>query len=216
MNKEWSELNKQMQTKLKKKDTYDEGIATLFELRNQLWDTILSYKKDLKREDFDAIPYINADGYHSKTIAYSLWHIFRIEDIVIHTLIKGDEQVFFRKGYHVLPGGPAPASPPRPLLQHRGQRPARALRAERRHAPRSARRSVSLSAAGARRGASSFLQPPPHQPYEATSAPQGPALQERRAPHKATRQSPEDGTRRFQPGPKQGLALPEPSRLDKG
>ena len=106
MNKEWSELNKQMQTKLKKKDTYDEGIATLFELRNQLWDTILSYKKDLKREDFDAIPYINADGYHSKTIAYSLWHIFRIEDIVIHTLIKGDEQVFFKKGYQEKIGSP--------------------------------------------------------------------------------------------------------------
>ena len=50
-------------------------------------------------EDFNAIPFINADGYHSKTIAYSLWHIFRIEDIVAHTLIKGDEQVFFREGY---------------------------------------------------------------------------------------------------------------------
>ena len=99
MNKEWSELNKTMQIQLKKKDTFDEGITTLFELRDKLWDTISSYKKDLKREDFDAIPYINADGYHSKTIAYSLWHIFRIEDIVAHTLIKGDEQVFFRKGY---------------------------------------------------------------------------------------------------------------------
>ncbi len=106
MNKEWSGLIKQMQSKIKKKDTYDEGIATLFELRNQLWDTVLSYKKDLKREDFDAIPYINADGYHSKTIAYSLWHIFRIEDIVIHTLIKGDEQVFFKKGYQEKIGSP--------------------------------------------------------------------------------------------------------------
>ena len=99
MNKEWAELNKTMQLQLKKKDTFDEGIVTLFELRNQLWNTILSYKKDLSREVFDAIPYINADGYHSKTIAYSLWHIFRIEDIVAHTLIKGDEQVFFSKGY---------------------------------------------------------------------------------------------------------------------
>ena len=99
MNKEWSELNKTMQAQLKKKDTFEDGIASLFELRNSLWDTILSYKKELKREDFDAIPFINSDGYHSKTIAYSLWHIFRIEDIVAHTLIKGDEQVFFRKGY---------------------------------------------------------------------------------------------------------------------
>ena len=99
MNKNWSELNKTMQAQIKKKDTFDDGIASLFELRDKLWDTIISYKKNLKREDFDAIPFINADGYHSKTIAYSLWHIFRIEDIVAHTLIKGDEQVFFKKGY---------------------------------------------------------------------------------------------------------------------
>ena len=106
MNKDWSELNKTMQTELKKKDTYDAGIASLFELRKQLWDTILSYKTGLKREDFDSIPFINADGYHSKTIAYSLWHIFRIEDIVAHTLIKGDEQVFFAKGYQERTGSP--------------------------------------------------------------------------------------------------------------
>ncbi len=64
-----------------------------------LWDTILSLKNELSREDFNAIPFINADGYHSKTIAYSLWHIFRIEDIVAHTLIAEDEQVFFNENY---------------------------------------------------------------------------------------------------------------------
>ena len=106
MNKDWSELNKTMQSQIKKKDTFDDGIATLFELRNNLWSTILSYKNELKREDFDKIPYINADGYHSKTIAYSLWHIFRIEDIVAHTLIKGDEQVFFAKDYQKKTGSP--------------------------------------------------------------------------------------------------------------
>ena len=99
MNKEWSELNKLMQNQIKKKDTYEEGISTLLELRNDLWNTIISFKDELSREEFNAIPYINADGYHSKTIAYSLWHIFRIEDIVAHTLIKGDEQIFFKEGY---------------------------------------------------------------------------------------------------------------------
>ena len=106
MNKEWSELNKTMQTQLKTKDTFDDGIASLFELRKQLWNTILSYKAELTREDFDRIPFINADGYHSKTVAYSLWHIFRIEDIVAHTLIKGDEQVFFAKDYQKRTGSP--------------------------------------------------------------------------------------------------------------
>ena len=99
MNKEWSALNKLMQSQIKKRDTYEEGIDILLALRDALWDTVSSFKEGLNREEFNAIPFINADGYHSKTITYSLWHIFRIEDIVAHTLIKGDEQVFFREGY---------------------------------------------------------------------------------------------------------------------
>jgi len=99
MNKEWSELNKTMQAQIKKKDTWRDGVDTLISLRNQLMDTLLSFKQELAREDFDAMPYINADGYHSKNIAYSIWHIFRIEDIVAHTLVAGDEQVFFNGEY---------------------------------------------------------------------------------------------------------------------
>lgn len=99
MNKAWSELNKTMQTQIKKRDTYKAGIDTLFDLRKQLTETLISFKEELNREDFDAIPFINADGYHSKTIAYSIWHIFRIEDIVAHTLVSETEQVFFSGNY---------------------------------------------------------------------------------------------------------------------
>ncbi len=74
MNKEWSEKNKSMQLLIKKADTFDQGRDILFELRNDLMDTLLSFKKELKREDFDAMPFMNADGYHSKNIAYSIWH----------------------------------------------------------------------------------------------------------------------------------------------
>ena len=99
MNQEWSELNKTMQAQIKKKDTYKAGMDTLLSLRSRLMQTLVSFKEELCREDFHAIPFINADGYHSKTIAYSLWHIFRIEDIVVHTVIKEDEQVFFAGNY---------------------------------------------------------------------------------------------------------------------
>ncbi len=99
MNQEWSELNKTMQAQIKKKDTYKAGMDTLLRLRSRLMQTLVSFKEELCREDFHAIPFINADGYHSKTIAYSLWHIFRIEDIVVHTVIKEDEQVFFAGNY---------------------------------------------------------------------------------------------------------------------
>ena len=99
MNKEWSELNKTMQAQIKKKDTFEAGKGTLFDLRNRLMQTMVSLRDELSREDFDAIPFINADGFHSKSIAYSIWHIFRIEDIVAHTIICEDEQVFFTGNY---------------------------------------------------------------------------------------------------------------------
>lgn len=99
MNKEWSELNKALQTQLKKESTYADGFETLFNLRRQLMDVLLSFGEELNKEDFNAIPFINANGYHCKTIAYSIWHIFRIEDIVAHSLIYGDEQIFFSGDY---------------------------------------------------------------------------------------------------------------------
>ena len=51
-------------------------------------------KRELSKEEFSRMPFPNANGYHSKTIAYSIWHIFRIEDIVAHSLIQGNEEIF--------------------------------------------------------------------------------------------------------------------------
>jgi hypothetical protein len=99
MNKEWSELNKTMQLQLKKKESITSGIATLLALRKGLMEQMKDFRTELAAEDFSAMPYRNATGYHSKTVAYSLWHIFRIEDIVAHTLIAGDQQVFFQGDY---------------------------------------------------------------------------------------------------------------------
>ena len=106
MNREWSDLNKDMQALIKKKDSFPEGKETLFKLRDELMKTVDSFKGDLKRKDFDSMPFINADGYHSKNIAYSIWHIFRIEDIVAHTLILDDEQIFFSGDYKKRTGSP--------------------------------------------------------------------------------------------------------------
>ncbi len=99
MNKEWSELNKTMQTQIKKKDTFNIGIDTLLVLRKQLMEQIIDFKNELSDDSFSTMPYINANGYHNKTIAYSLWHIFRIEDIVAHSLIADNEQIFFANDY---------------------------------------------------------------------------------------------------------------------
>ena len=99
MNKEWSEQNKKMQSLIRKADTFEQGKDVLFELRNNLMNTLLAFGKELNREDFDSMPFMNADGYHSKNIAYSIWHIFRIEDIVAHTLIYGDDEILFSGNY---------------------------------------------------------------------------------------------------------------------
>lgn len=99
MNREWSEHNKTMQLLLKKKETFPQGIDKLLQLRRELMDQILRFKEELSADDFCAMPFKNANGYHSKTVAYSLWHIFRIEDIVVHTLMAGDEQVFFQRDF---------------------------------------------------------------------------------------------------------------------
>ncbi len=99
MNKEWSELNKTMQMQLKKEDTFPMGIASLFILRDQLMLVWNALRDDLSRDDFNAMPYMNAEGCHSTTVAWSLWHILRIEDIVAHTLIRGDQQVLFAGNY---------------------------------------------------------------------------------------------------------------------
>ena len=99
MNSEWSQLNKTMQLQLKKKETFDNGIETLLTLRRSLMEQIVEFRNILTAEDFSAMPYMNASGYHNKTIAYSLYHVFRIEDIVANTLISGSPQIFFTGDY---------------------------------------------------------------------------------------------------------------------
>lgn len=105
MNKDWSLQNKAVQQGLSKA-AFPEGINQLMQLRQTLADTMLSWQDTLSTEDFCAVPFPRAEGYHSKTIAYSIWHIMRIEDIVANTLIGGQEQVFFRGGYDQSIGSP--------------------------------------------------------------------------------------------------------------
>lgn len=106
MNREWSELNRKMQLDLKKRETFSEGIETLLTLRKELFDEILRLENELSPDEMCAAPFLGAKGYHSKTVAYSLWHIFRIEDITAHTLIAGDEQVFFKENYQQRTNSP--------------------------------------------------------------------------------------------------------------
>lgn len=99
MNKVWSELNKQVKILLNTKSTFKDGIHKLIELRTLLINEWQNSMKDLSFEDYSKQPFINKDGYESKTIAYSIYHVFRIEDIVLNTLINNKQQIFYKNDY---------------------------------------------------------------------------------------------------------------------
>ncbi len=99
MNKEWSDINKKMQKYIEKKDTFSLGIETLLDLRSKLLDSITELCSHLSIDDYNAIPFINAKGFENKTIAYSLFHIFRIEDIVSNILINKSQDIFFKNNF---------------------------------------------------------------------------------------------------------------------
>ena len=95
MNRDWAEKNKRMQSLIGKESSFREGLDVLFGLRNDLLGQISFIVKAYPAEAFYRMPFAGKEGYHSKTLAYSMWHIFRIEDIVAHTLIARDDQVLF-------------------------------------------------------------------------------------------------------------------------
>ena len=99
MDKNWSEMNKEMQALLSKQATFQDGIRKLQALRNSLFEQITQIVNNFPEEAFYQMPFAGAEGYHSKTLAYSIWHIFRIEDIVAHEMIAEDQQVLFGQGF---------------------------------------------------------------------------------------------------------------------
>lgn len=87
MDKEWSEKNKKMQTLIAKDETFAEGIKVLLELRSSLFEQITSIVKTFPPLAFYQLPFVQGEGNHNATLAWSLWHLFRIEDVAAHTLI---------------------------------------------------------------------------------------------------------------------------------
>ena len=99
MDKNWSEMNKEMQALIAKNATFRDGIEMLLTLRKSLFEQVTQIVSTYPEEAFYRMPFAGAEGYHSKTLAYSIWHIFRIEDIVAHEMIAEDQQVLFREDF---------------------------------------------------------------------------------------------------------------------
>nr|MCR5735281.1 DUF3795 domain-containing protein [Lachnospiraceae bacterium] len=102
----WAEKNKEIQKFLSKEETFKEAIQKLLEFRDELFQQITWILEGYPEKAFYQMPFAGAKGYHSKTLAYSIWHIFRIEDIVAHEMIAEDEQILFSKKYLKKTGSP--------------------------------------------------------------------------------------------------------------
>ena len=96
MDKDWSDKNKEFQKLITKEATIKDGIKVMLELRDSLFEQITQIVNSYPKDAFWKMPFAGVEGYHSKTLAYSIWHVFRIEDIVLHTLILNNSQVFER------------------------------------------------------------------------------------------------------------------------
>ena len=99
MNLSWSELNKNIQTQLKKKETFSQGINSLIFLRNEIFTVVENFFSDLSQNDFSLLPFPKSKGNDNATIAWSIFHLFSIEDIVCNSLIKNQQQIFFQNEY---------------------------------------------------------------------------------------------------------------------
>ena len=106
MDKGWSENNKEIQKLLTKEVTFETAIQKLVALREEMFEQITQIVDGYPVKAFAEMPFAGADGYHSKTLAYSIWHIFRIEDIVAHEMIARGTQIVFEQDFQIRIGSP--------------------------------------------------------------------------------------------------------------
>ena len=91
---ERSSLFKSFQANIKKSASFDEGKANFLALRKELSAICDFIFESCTDDDFCKMP-LKSD----KTIAYYLYHLYRIEDAVSNTLIAGKEQLFIAEKF---------------------------------------------------------------------------------------------------------------------
>ncbi len=99
MDKNWSEKNKEIQKLLSKKATFKDAVEKLVSFRVEMFDQITHIVRNYPDDAFYQMPFAGVKGLHNSTLAFSIWHTFRIEDIVVHEMITGDTQIFFTDGF---------------------------------------------------------------------------------------------------------------------
>ena len=68
MNKQWSEINKQMQKEINSKATFKSEIETLFFLRNMLFQQLIDLRNNISSESFSKMPFSRHHIMHIEAI----------------------------------------------------------------------------------------------------------------------------------------------------
>jgi hypothetical protein len=73
MDKDWSEKNKEIQKLFSKEATFKEAVQKLIEFRKELFQQITWIVEGYPEKAFFQMPFAGVKGYHSKTLAYSIY-----------------------------------------------------------------------------------------------------------------------------------------------
>ncbi len=87
--KEMMALQKQIKKDMKSKKSFDASFKTYLDFRHILYGFYTFVFEHAEEEDYHKMP-LKTD----KTLAYYIYHLIRIEDICLHTLILDEEQIF--------------------------------------------------------------------------------------------------------------------------
>ena len=68
MNKQWSEINKQMQKEINSKATFKSRIETLFFLRNMLFQQLIDLRNNISWEYYYKMPFSRHHIMHIEAI----------------------------------------------------------------------------------------------------------------------------------------------------
>ncbi len=72
MDRNWSDKNKEIQVLLSKEASFREAVDKLVAFREEMFLQITQIVEGYPAKAFYQMPFAGANGYHSKTLAYSI------------------------------------------------------------------------------------------------------------------------------------------------
>lgn len=80
-------------------NSFDCGLDKLFKIRSRLIDGVVEFFNDYQRDDFDMVIW---EGWHNHcftTLAYSIWYLSYVEDLLANSVIREDHPIIAEEDY---------------------------------------------------------------------------------------------------------------------